>query len=72
LLNRTFTQRGDYSDRAFTDRYLAQETTDQVESAFIASQVKAAAARIRPHIKSFSSDPAFVKLIALELAGGNE
>jgi hypothetical protein len=55
----------DFSDRGFTDRFLSKEHPDEVEQAFVTSQVDEAANKCLKMLRSYSSDPQFWRRVAI-------
>jgi hypothetical protein len=57
-----------YSDRSTTDRYIALEHRDELETAFVDSQVSEAVRKTEALIKRYSNSPQFVRRVAMSLS----
>jgi hypothetical protein len=57
-----------YSNKNTLDRFLAQDTRDDLEDAFIANELRKAASKVDEVISRFSSSPEFARRLAVRLA----
>jgi hypothetical protein len=57
-----------YTDRNTLDRFLAQDSRDDLEEAFIETELRKATAKVNEVIGKFSSRPEFARRLAARLA----
>jgi hypothetical protein len=64
----TTTHNQPYSDKAFTNKFLEKaERADDLERAFLAEQVKAAADKVSTILRNYSDRPEFKRSVLLKL-----
>jgi hypothetical protein len=57
-----------YSEKSTLDRFLSQETQDDLEVAFIDNQLQQAISKVQDVVRKFSDKPEFSRRLAMELA----
>jgi hypothetical protein len=57
-----------YSDRSTLDRFIAEDTRDDLENAFIENELQKATSKVDEVISKFSSSPEFARRLAVRMA----